>query len=381
MICFVRLPFFFLDDPEEPKLVLRNRQVICAGLPALRRGVRPGMNLTTARTLFSEAKTAEWKLEDRQQDQWAWLDLCTTVTDVIEPIDQHECYLDLSRHPYPQELLGQLKSLLPMSVLGVGRVKWMAKLAAEILVPPPGVAANLQAFDSPEEFLYPLDTDHLDTIDPQVRKTLKHLGYRTIGQVQRLPVDLLKAQFARDAWKIYQASRGQGAAPVRALYPQGSIRDRFYFPEPIDQREPLELALTRVANWLSDRLASAGMCSTEAWLSLELEEAPLYRRERTFTRPVQSWHQCEVALRSMLPAEIRKRVLKVQAGFDRLMPVTHYQKCFIDSLPAERDASGEAAMNRLKKVYGSQVIKRASEVEFPRRIRILQVWKHATGWF
>ena len=198
----------FYVDPHisEPQVVLRDRRVLDANLPAYERGIVPGMDLPTVRNLASECIRTPWREEDFRERQHQWLDLCVPFSGEIEPIDGHIAAIDLSSHPQPLDIARRLIQLLRDKVslplhYGVASTKWLARLAAQ-------QDELHRAIRNPQAFLDPLPIQDLLPVQQAYRDRLATLGYLKIGQLAKVPLEILRGQFGDDALTISLATEG-----------------------------------------------------------------------------------------------------------------------------------------------------------------------------
>jgi DNA polymerase-4 len=374
MIVFLRIPRFYVDG-FAPSIVVRDRKVLDACYEAEFLGVSVGMPLGTAKAVLAKQslgiQVRQWKAEDFKEKQKAWLEVCTQFTDVIEPIDQHEAYLDLSSHSHPFDLWETLRNKIENQTSGIARVKWIARAALEKNDP------ERLAYFAPNVFLDELPTSLLEPVALESRRRLEFLGYRTVGDVATIPLETLRSLFGQEALTIWQASRGKSSEAVRALYPEASLADRFYFESPVHQREQIEAALQVLARRLSKRLTDKDLQGSILRLWLGIEDEPEVLVEREFAKPMQSTTSLRFALCTL--CEPKKPLTSLRVLMPQLTRAHRKQQNLYvartDSVPVFR-----GAVKQVQKVFGSEAIKLGSEMKLSRRQLVLRAWKDATGW-
>lgn len=362
---------------EAPGIVTRGKAVLDANREARRRGVRPGLTVRQARALVEGCVAVPWVAEDYEKAQRAWLDLCADFTGTIEPEDQHAATLDLSGHPNPvdvaERLIRRLIERTDLSVrYGLAPGKWIAKLAAR----DEGLSV-----EDPARFLAPRPVSDLLPARPEQRERLKFLGYHTLGQVAEIPLPVLQAHFGAEAHLILRAAQGRYRETVRPLYPPDSLRECFVFDGAVEDAQTVDAALRELAGRIGRRLGAQGMQSAKAELAVGFEEGDWRRLSRRFTHPVHSARTALAGLRLLLPDSIDRPVDRLRIALEDLERVPLHQNSLEGLAPVEsRHRRAEDAFRYVRTVYGDRSIQRGSEIEAPRRVRVLREWQHATGW-
>ncbi|MEZ0326355.1 MAG: hypothetical protein ACAH95_10655, partial [Fimbriimonas sp.] len=311
MIICVRINHFYTADLlQEPAIVVREKAVLDATPQAIALGVTLGMPFGLAKTLLSKGapegkRIVQWKPEDYEEAQERWLDACLPYTDVIEPIDQHEAFLDFSAHPSPEAVLDSLK--LPENAsIGVAKVKWLAKAALD------KDDKNQFAYYAPNLFLDSLPTNMLAPVLPESRARLKFLGYQTAGEIQSISLETLREQFGKEALTIWQAARGRAGKPVQPLYPHAALGARIYFESPVEALETIETAIEEIAVELAKKLEARDLQGSNMRLWIGYEEEPEELLEREFTKPMHSATSLRFAASTLFKTEKPVTSLRIQ---------------------------------------------------------------------
>jgi DNA polymerase IV len=371
MILFVRRRPFYTTNARGPTVVVRDKHVLECDPIAARNGVVRGMGASEAKSVLhaalpGQAAFVRWKAEDFEDARRAWLDSCVELTDVIEPVDQHEAFLDLSSHPRPDELLERLEGFQ----IGVARCKWLARVACER-----GDAQRF-AYFVPNAFLDTLSTSLLEPVTHESRKRLEFLGYHTAGQVSRLPLETLKAQFGQEALTIWQASRGSAGTAVRALYPDATVSDRVYFESPVETRQGVEETILTLSERLGNRLQSADLQGNFLRLWLTDEDGREFFSEREFAKPMQSAFSIRFA--ALLMACLDRPLTGIRLQMPHLRKANRKQQELY--VARSDDHAVKSVVRQVKSLYGEDALRLGAEIPLSRRQRLRRVWKEATGW-
>ena len=382
-VLYCRLPNFYVQllelDEDRPCAVIRDGAVLDSNERAVKRGVVPGMALTQARTILREDGVFRaLGAEEGEAEQKRWLEFCTKFTGVIEPEDRHSAYLDLSAHPKPfdvaQRFLERLVRLTGCEArFGVGASKWLARLST----------------DADGERLTPLDAEgladfsvlKLSPIVPEHRERLRFLGYHSAGLVADLPMSILRGQFGDEGLRIQLAAKGSWKDPVQALYPPDTLNERLIFDGVCDDALMLDQALVSIARRIGRRLLKKEQQATEAHLTLELEDGTVRPLSRRFNKPLRCPRTSMAALRLLFGTGIGAPIAAIGVRLPHLERVRCTQQSLMGTLSkVEASHRAESALHQIRSVFGEASIQVAGQVALPRRVRVLQEWKNATGW-
>jgi DNA ligase D-like protein (predicted 3'-phosphoesterase) len=368
------LQFYVDRGLDSPQIVGRDQLVLDANTAAREHDIRPGIALQQSRVLCREVQVKEWEREEYLDRQTEWLDICTEYTGTIEPIDQHIAALDLSQHPdrihISEELIRTLSNRIGLRLLhGGAHSKWIAQLAAHR-------SGAASAHTKPETFLSELPIEALTPVSEEHRSRLKFLGYSTIGRAAQLTLDVLKPQFGDDALTIYQAVRGRCFQPVDPRYPLNAIRECFIFGAVIEDWETIHATLDLLGTRIASRLN--GRQSTTLELSVEYEESGIKPIARTFTKPIYSAVTAKAALR-LLSQEIEEGagIIALRVTLKDLRESRSQQARLLTS---DARPLVNSAVNVVQKTFGDNSVRLASQIEIPRRERLLKAWRNAVGW-
>ena len=350
--------------------VLKNREVLDSSAAARAMGIVPGIASSEARYAArgGQVKFIDHKPEDYTEAARRWLDVCAEYTSVIEPVEPHCAYLDLQALPSAHEVAEPLAADLFEAVricpkVSVAGTKLVARVAGRALMP----GQDASFFSSlPIESLWPVAMEH--------RKRLRFLGYRTIGEVAKLPSSLMTKQFGKDGLLILRWAMGIDEARVRALYPPEEVGAKFYFPQPAKNDAEIEAALQCLAQELSSKLAARDAQTRKLALRVVFERREDFA-ERTFNRPMRS----AGALLTGIRLTLRKVPLKedVSGLFVDLIhePATDAQY----AMEVDKEGSDATpAMERLKETFGANAVYSANQVVTPRRRLLLRAYEGET---
>lgn len=383
----VRLENFYVKNspalvevnPAKPKCVLRDKHVLDADSVAFSKGVSLGMPERQARAILDKGGFIPWEEDHYRDVQIKWLNRCLPFTGVIEPTHQHEAFFDLSSHPDPRDIAHQLYEALDTPAhLGAASSKWLASLAADSA--PCGHLFD-EAVKDPAGFLKMRDVSCLSPVAEEHRVRLAFLGYRAVGEVAKLPLQVLKGQFGADALAIRQAAIGRIYQPVEAIYPPKSLIEVVNFDGGTSSTLELDEGLLKLSEAMGEKLVSQEKQGSEVRLYLEFESGKIQTTIRRFQKVVRCRQSAISALRLMIPRELSEPIYRIRVLMVSLANVPRVQRDLTGRTPNEqRGASAEAALRSLRTVFGDQSVVQATEIQMPRRVQVLKEWKESTGW-
>ncbi len=375
-------------DPKlatTPVCVHRTKSILDVNAQASARGVHRGMPLGEARSILPEGHFRKWDPEPYRGIQRRWLDhLCTFVNE-IEPDFEHEAFADLTGHPDPVAMAirarGYLTKQLGLEVqLGMGPSKWMARSLCGVA--PAGMLEIVlrEAVRSPGTAICDLPVNRL----PVLRETserLRFLGYTQIGRVREVPLEQLLRQFGEEGHVVYQACRGGWIDTLHPSYPDRSMAEGVAPEGGIQDLASLEECLRLLAKQLGSRLQSEDFFGKHLSLAIELESGVVQVRKRVFVKPLKCERTAWFAMKTMLESPPEEPIVRIQA---RLLELERIRRIQADLSGAtdrrEREISAASAFCHLRKVLGDECVKVGSELEEPRRVKVLRAWRDATGW-
>lgn len=378
----VRIEDFYVRDlvRREPALatdalvVIEGGKVLEASDDARLRGVGPGMPKSQAKALLQGGRFVERERDDFTMAQRAWLDRLIPFSDAIEPADQHEAFIDLSRHPRPEDIaslaLAAVAENNPRTASGAGCSKWLSRLSVD--------QKEKGAVHEPKKFLCELPVTLLSPANQKAIDKLLGLGYSTIGQLQEVPLTVLYRQFGAEGQLIHQAANGRFFDPVKALYPEQSMGSYIAFEGGTESSEVLELGFIELAKELGGRLASEERETAEAFLHIEHEKG-VNTRNRTFAKAISDERTLLCALRLMLSKLPEEPVYGLRVTLPRLKRARRVQTGLFGQRTDEV-VRLQKALLRVNTVFGQSTVMLASDFEIPRRVRVLKEMGRVVGW-
>ncbi|HID94671.1 MAG TPA: hypothetical protein EYP53_01250 [Candidatus Latescibacteria bacterium] len=314
-IVFLNLKNFYIQAESsanselngQPLAVFRGSRVIDACRVARREGVREGMLAGHARRICPGLVLLPYN-RDRYRHLFreVW-DLVACYSPLIEPIDLHQGFFDLTGClPRDISLKRRVREIQNQILLrtglssraGGGPNKLLARLAAR-----KGVFLSRAEAKS---FLTSTPLKTFGWIDQNLIGRLHRLGVTTLGELISIPEGLLASQFPRHRSLLHRLSSGIDPDPVRPLYPPRSLEEEIQFDTEQDDWEMLQNGLSILCNRLAQRLRGRGEEALEVSLTLYYRGRKEEVRQ-SLTRPIGESRRILRAVSLLLQKNLRGR--------------------------------------------------------------------------
>jgi len=285
----------------------------------------------------------------------------------MEPWGLDEAFLDLTgRLPrggplqVAREVRQRVREELSLTCsVGVASSKVMAKVASE-LSKPDGLLHVPRGRE--REFLAPLPVGSLPGVGRRTEQALAAMGVRTIGELARLPPELLHARFGVRGHLIWLHARGVDGGPLRLPRPAKSVGRETTFPYDTADRQHLRATLRLQAERIGAELREAGQRARSLVLKLRFDDFATVTHSATLPFPTSADHllfqtACRLLDRALdeSPRPVRLIGLSV-GGLLRELQL---------SLPLDRDSPAAGAerwerlarsLDRVRRRYGPRVL-------------------------
>ncbi|MDH4321604.1 MAG: DNA polymerase IV [Desulfobulbaceae bacterium] len=254
------------DDPTllgKPVIVggSRERGVVSAASYAARKfGVHSAMPMAVARRCCPHGVFLPVRMARYQEVSGQIHDIFHRFTPLVEPLSLDEAFLDVTGSTAlfgsPVAIAGRIKQLITEEIgltasAGVASCKLVAKIASD-LEKPDGL--TVVPAGTEKEFLAGLPIGRLWGVGEQTRQSLRLLGVKTIGDLQRLPTGLLETRFGKHGARMQLAALGIDSRPVEATRAIQSIGQEETFAVDLTDHAALQRELLAMAVKVGRRL-------------------------------------------------------------------------------------------------------------------------------
>ena len=259
-----------LDNPAlrgQPVIVGGPKQrgvVSAASYEARKFGVHSALPVAVAMRLCPQGVFLPVRMARYKEISDQIFEVFFRFTPLVEPLSIDEAFLDVTASLRlfgpAEEIAKQIKSTVRKDIgltvsAGVAPSKLAAKIASD-LNKPDGLTVVPEG--EVQEFLAPLPIEKLWGVGKVTQKDLSLLNVKTIGDLSRLPKDLLRRRFGQQGLQLYFLSKGIDDREVQPERKIKSIGREETFLEDIREKEKAEKEILILSQRVGKRLRRHG---------------------------------------------------------------------------------------------------------------------------
>ena len=282
-----------LDNPSlkgKPVIVGGSKErgvVTSASYEARRFGVHSAQPMATAMRSCPHGVFLPGRMRRYQEVSERIFEIFLRFTPLVEPLSIDEAFLDVTGcaalFGSPEDVARKIKKTvleetgLTVSA-GVAPCKFVAKIASDLHKPdgltvvPPGKVM---------EFLSPLPIEKLWGVGKTTQKALALIGVRTIGDLSRVPSEILEGKFGKHGRHLHHLSHGIDDREVETLHEAKSIGREETFPEDLVDMPTMRRELLSLSMRVSRRLRRHGLTGRTVTLKVKYKGFVLVTRSAT----------------------------------------------------------------------------------------------------
>ena len=329
-------------------------------------GVRSAMPMSRARALCPDAVIL---LPDMAKYSRVGREIRTrmmSLTPLVEPLSIDEAFLDLNGCE-PSNGAGAAETLIRFArsveaevgvtvSVGLSYCKFLAKLASE-LRKPRGFASLSR--DEAKAWLAPQSVSLLWGVGRVGRERLERLGFRLIGDLQRIDEREAMKRLGEDGLRLWRLAQGRDDRTVSAERETKSVSSETTFDRDIADKAELTRILLVQCDRVATRLRKEGLAACGVTLKLRLADFSLRTRSRSGLAATQLAPRLFAAARPLLEAQpdgAAYRLLGVAAT--DLAPATCADADDLLTRDGGRERFREAAIATLREKFGPAAVQR-----------------------
>ena len=288
------------------------------------------------------------------------------LTPLVEPLSIDEAFLDLtgcegSNGAGAAETLARFARRIEAEIgvtvsVGLSYCKFLAKLASD-LDKPRGFAWLPR--EEARSWLAPQSVARLWGVGRIGRERLERLGFRTLGDLQRIDERQAVSRLGDDGLRLWRLAQGRDDRPVKAERETKSISSESTFDRDINDRAELTRILLAHCDRVAARLRKEGLSARGVTLKLRLPDFSLRTRSRVGVKATQLAPRLFEAARPLLNAEpdgAAYRLLGIAAT--ELAPAQGADEDDLIAGDGGREKSREAAIAALRDKFGPAAVQR-----------------------
>ncbi|PNV86314.1 MAG: DNA polymerase IV [Desulfobacteraceae bacterium] len=210
---------------------------------------------------------------------------------LVEPLSLDEAFVDVTGSTRlfgpPEEIAKKIKQQVVAETgltasAGVAPTKFIAKIASDIQKPD---GLTIVPEGKVKEFLGPLPIEKLWGVGERTRKTLAHLGVETIGDLGRVPLELLDRKMGKHGLHLSLLAQGVDESEVETERQVKSIGHEETYREDILDMTMARRVLLSLATKVAKRLRGHGFVGKTVTLKVKYHDFVQITRSVTLQEP------------------------------------------------------------------------------------------------
>ncbi len=381
MILHVDMDAFYASIEERDRPELMGKPDIVGGTPdgrgvvaaanyvARKYGIHSAMAAVTARRLCPQAICLPPRMQYYADISQQIHEIFQRFTPIIEPLSLDEAFLDVKGS---QQLFGsstaigrRIKAEIRQEVrlvasVGVAPVKFVAKIASDLQKPDGFVVVDA---DRVQEFLDPLPVSRLWGVGRVSGAVFRKLGIRTIGQLRKLPADLLVDHFGQSGEHLWQLAHGVDERQVVPDHRAKSISNETTFAEDIENPEILRAWLLELTDQVARRLRRQCLRGRTVQLKIRFADFKTITRSETLPEPTNTTYEIAQAAGQILDTSLTVGHLDVRllgVGMSGFEHSGQSQGLLFDQGEHQKQEQLDAAIDQITDRFGKASLRRGS---------------------
>jgi nucleotidyltransferase/DNA polymerase involved in DNA repair len=332
-------------------------------------GCRSAQPMAVAKRLCPQAIVVPTRFERYHEVSARVFDILDDFTPQIEPLSVDEAFLDVTAS---RRLLGDgptiarsikrriFDELKITASVGVAPNKFLAKLASD-LEKPDGLTVITAA--DVDRVLPPLPVTKIWGIGPKTAARLQSLAINTIGDVRRIPLDVLARRFGSEGERYHRLAHGLDDRPVVPDSEAKSIGHEQTFGTDLTDPEEVRSVLLGQVEQVARRLRKHGLRARSVHLKIRDGAFHTVTRATTLREPSDStkrlWEESKALFEKWAHASF-KPVRLIGMSASSLTQDAPQLGLFIDRAHEQQQRVDEA-VDRINSKFGKTAIRRGRE--------------------
>jgi len=354
----------------------RRGVVSAASYEARAFGVHSAMPIFKARKLCPHGVFLPVGMRRYQEISSRVMTLLGQFSPLLEQVSIDEAFLDVTGARRlkgdPVDIAREIKRRVRQEIgitcsVGVAPNKFLAKIASD-LDKPDGLTV-IAPEDAPG-FIAQLPISKIPGVGEKSVKKLKTLGVEKVGDVLKLPGDVILKRFGKYGWRLIELAQGIDDRQVVTEHQVKSVSAERTFSEDTKDRSELRAWLLKEAEEVGERMRAKGLRGKTVNLKIKTDEFKILTRSLTLDHVTDVTLEIYEAAANMLDRLTLSRPIRlIGVGVSSLDEQGAAQLSLWEELGAEtaKRAKVDRAVDQVKGLYGQNSIRRGSLVEFDKK--------------
>lgn len=361
-----------LDKPElkgKPVIVGGSKErgvVSSASYEARRFGIHSAQPVATAMRLCPQGIF-------RPVRMWRYVEISRKIFEIfrrfsplVEPLSLDEAFVDVTGSTRlfgpPEEIARKIKRQVVTEMgltvsAGVAPTKFIAKIASDIQKPD---GLTIVTEGRVAEFLGPLPIEKLWGVGEATCKTLAHLGVKTIGELARVPRELLERKLGKHGLHLHFLAQGVDERGVETERQAKSIGHEETFREDILDMAMVRKVILSLATKVARRLRGQGLLGKTVTLKVKYHNFVQITRSVTLQKATDDGREifrscCDLLVKT----EVGKRPVRLFGISLSQLEVAHEERqlaLFEETREAPKRKRLNRALDAISDKFGDEAI-------------------------
>jgi DNA polymerase-4 len=348
--------------------------VAAANYAARRYGIHSAMPAARARRLCPHAVFIRARMDRYVEVSGALRGIFARYTPLLEPLSLDEAFLDVTSSlrlfgdglAIARRIKEEIRDELGLvASVGVAPNKFLAKLASDLDKPDGLVVVPTDAI---EAFLEPLPVSRLWGVGKVSNRDLAEMGVYTIGDLRRLPEELLVSRFAKSAAHWARLARGIDDRRVVPDRDAKSISHETTFATDIGDAEVLRSWLLELAEQVATRLRRQGLRGKTVFIKVRYADFHTVTRSERLDAPSNATRELYVTAARLLQAQLARSPRPVRLlgmGASGITSEELEQGQLFETEDREQQRRIDTVVDSIKSRFGNRALRRGGGARRP----------------
>lgn len=349
----------------------RHGIVLAKSMVAKRKGVKTAETIRDAKRkcnnlqIFPPNHTLYKKMSD------SLFNLISKYTPDIEKLSIDECFIDYTHVrklygdpiKFAYKLKREIKEELGFTVnIGIANNKLCAKMASDFLKPD---RVHTLFYDEIEKKMYPLPIEELYGVGKSSSKKLRELNINTIGDLANSNYNTLYKYFKNQTQKLINSAKGIDDSIVNIKKSESEcISNSTTTSYNLNTLDEIYKFLYPLVENVSMTLRKNNKYASGIGVILKDKNFKTYSHQRKLKNPTSNTDEIYKVAKELIKELWNEEGIRlVGVSLSRFCSIqTHQISMFEDVKVVENNKELDKVMDKLKSVYGTDIIKKASQI-------------------